>query len=147
MYSNKVWFLLIGIIGASALFFGAKTAVKLYYYYTETTSTAATSTEWTLQEVSRTRYLPVGHYTYVVSDVTYSGMTELSQAYRNRWAAEEDLATYPQRTWKVWYDPDSPARSTLQKNFPIKESFSTLVLIAILTYLLWLGTYVNRTTV
>ncbi len=147
MHANRVWLLLILIIGASALFFGLKTSYKLYLYYTETTYTIALSTKWSLEELSRTRYIPTAHYTYSVNDTLYSGETELSsQVYRNRWSAEEDLATYPGRTWRVWYNPHHPTYSTLQKRFPIKESFSTALLIAILGYLIWLGFYVDRTS-
>ena len=147
MYANKAWLLLVAIVGASALFFGGKAAYKLYFYYTETASTQTLSTAWTLEEASRTRFLPTARYTYAVDGLSYSGETQFSsQVYRNKWAAEEDLATYPEKSWTVWYNPNHPARSTLQKSFPVKESFSTALLLAIFGYLIWLGLYVNRTS-
>lgn len=147
MYGHRVLLLLILFVGLGTLFFGVQASYKLYRYYTETTYTVAQSTEWSLQEYSRTRFIPKARYQYVIRDTSYTGETELTgQVYRNRWAAEEDLATYPQKVWKVWYDPSHPERSTLQKSFPFKATLSTALLICILGYLIWLSSYVKRTS-
>ncbi len=137
MYTNRVWLLLLAIVGASTLFYGAKTGYKLYCYYSESTYTVTQTTEWVLVERSRTRFFPRARYTYLINGVTYSGETELSsRVYRNKWAGEEDLASYPQKPWKVWYSPARPYHSTLQKNFPLKDTLSTTLLIVILGYLI-----------
>ena len=97
-----------------------------------------------MRSLPRVTYL--AHYTYTANGLTHNGETEFyNQVYRNKWVAEDDLAAYPQKTWKVWYDPSHPERSTLQKNLPVKESLSTLLLLTILGYLIALGNYVNRT--
>ena len=146
MYPNRVWAFLFALIGASALYFGIKASYHLYLYQTETASTTALTTTWTLDEPSNAHYVPQGSYTYVVDGITYSATSDLPrQIYRNRWAAEEDIASYDQKQWSVWYDPAHPSRSTLQKFFPIKECLSTALVLAILGYLIWLKTYVNRT--
>lgn len=66
--------------------------------------------------------------------------------YRNRWAAEQAAPELLRKTKEVWIQRNAPHNAVLQRDFPTGSLVSTLCLLALLIYFLWLGYYVGGIT-
>lgn len=145
MHKNILWQAFLAIVCIAVLWY---TFIALYSYYSYSrlkTQSAISSITWDVEEKSEENYFLKAHYSFNFKDHSYSGSTAFTdEPYRNRWAAEQDVKGFSNKNGKVWFDPENPNHSSLQKHFPLKECISAAFLWGLLLYFLWLGFYVTR---
>lgn len=146
MTSNRFWQLLVVPIAIAAIWCTGDALYKLYHYYRLSASTSATITGGSVEKVSEDRFLLKLTYNFSVKGELYSGETVFDEPlFRNAWAAEEALPKFTVKPWKAWYSSSNHGYSSLQKNFPVKECLSSIMLLGIMVYFLGLRYYVAKT--
>lgn len=137
-----VWNGLIAAMLLVTLWFSMKSLYHLYEYCSLNSQVVASSSQWSVREISDERYLLQADYRYEVKGVSYEGHTLLdSPTFRNRWAAEQTIPEYNSKQWQVWYSERNTEYSSLQKSFSIKEFVSAILLWGLLVYFVWLRYY------
>lgn len=145
MHKNTFWRAFLAVVFATTLWYTV-VAIHSYYSYSHLKTQAAPSAiEWDVEEKSEEDYLVKAMYRFEFNGKSYPGMTSFADTpYRNQWAAEEALKELSNKHWKIWFDPQNPHHSSLQKNFPFKECISAIFLWGLILYFLWLGFYVTK---
>lgn len=145
MHKNVVWQAFLAIVFAVTLW---HSVVALYSYYSYSqlkVQTRLTAINWEIEEESEEYYLLKAVYRFQFKGNSYPGNTAWAdEPYRNRWAAEQAAKEFSEQKWKVWFNPNDPHHSSLQKKFPFKQCISAIFLWGLLLYFLWLGFYVTR---
>lgn len=138
--------LLLGLVCLAVAWLGGSAAVHVYNYSIYSEAAVSESMEWSIVQVGKDQYQIEGHYRFTVDGTAHDGISLLTETtYRNPWAADHRLQTLDgQGPWRVWHVKGDPARSTLQKSFPLKECVSAAVLFVLLLYFAGLGYYVAR---
>jgi hypothetical protein len=148
MYQNSVWKVLIVCMSLVTVWFTISSLYKVYSYLLLNEHTQVKIIAWSIQEINEIaddRYLLKGDYSFDADGKNYIGETVLQGIFfRNSGAAERAITEYNSRTWEVWYNSRNPAYSSLQKNFPIKECLSSLLLWGLLAYFIGLGRYAQK---
>lgn len=143
MHQNRIWQAFLIIITLVVLWFSMMTLHKVYKYIKLSAHTPAQEVFWSIKEVSDERFLIEGHYTFLVNKKKIQGVSLLSDSlFRHSWAAEQAIPEYIKKEWMVWYSPRDLEYSSLQKNFPLKECISMVLLWGVLAYFIGLGYYI-----
>lgn len=143
---SRLWKIFNILFAVAALLFTGKSLHKLYLYNLFNTQTYASSTNWSIKEISKDeQYALQANYSFVIGGTTYSGEDIIYvPPYRNAWAAEQGIKENTSKRLAVWYYSQDPKYSSLQKYFPIKECLSTLVIWGLLFYFIGLRTYTAK---
>lgn len=145
MHKNLFWQAFLVVVFSVALWHTGIALYSYYHYAHLKAKIAVTSIDWQIEEKSDENYFLKAFYQYDFRGKSFSGNTVFSEdAYRNHWAAEQAIKEFSSENWKVWFDPQDPAYSSLQKKFPFKEWVSAAILWALTLYFLWLGYYITR---
>jgi hypothetical protein len=145
MHKNFLWQAFLLVIIAISLWYTIS-AIYLYDSYAHLKILTTTSSiQWEAEEHAEDRFILKANYIFVYKGKFYHGSTSLEDtAYRNLWAAEKTIKELTNSNLKVWFDPENPNHSSLQKKFPLKESIYAAFLWGLILYFLWLGFYVAR---
>lgn len=147
MHKNPYWLGFLTFIALVVVGYTAFAGVDFYRYWALSKKTEPVAVEWFVKELSPEAFIPVAHYRYKVAGHEYRGRTFFNKRpHLNRLAAEEAIKRLKLEQKRVWYRPDTPGRSTMQKNFPIKKAVYTAILWALLIYFIWLGYHVKKFT-
>ena len=145
MHKNIIWQAFLLVILATCLWYSTIALYKYYTYSHLEAKTTVSSINWEIEEKSEENYLVKGIYSFEFRGHSFPGTSHMTDMiYRNKWAAEQAVKEFTQKKWKVWFDPQNPDHSSLQKNFPLKECITAIFLWGLLLYFLWLGFYVAR---
>lgn len=140
MHRNTVWLAFLAIFSLITLWYAGDAVYKIYSYDRLSMKTSPSTLDLEVVDNGSGRYYYVGNYSITVNDEVYKGREQLKQPiFRNRAAAVALMPEYRNDPWTVWYSPQNPLHSTLQKSYPFKELTYGLGLIALLCYFLWLG--------
>jgi len=130
------------IVFCVVLWFSGKAAVRLYSYYTLTAHASLSRMDWSIREISSDHYAVEAHYEFLANEAVEKGDVSFDEPpFRNTYAAEVGIKAYEAQNWTVWYNPNHPSNSSLQKKFPYKECISAALLWVLLFYFVWLGHY------
>jgi len=145
MNANFYWKVLLAIVTVGTLWL-TYSALSLWIGYIRLdASTKPKSIEWNVHAVSDEVYHIDAHYVFDWKGKEFSGETEFHHdPFRNAWAAEEGIKAYKKHPAYIWFSSSDPTYSSLQKNFPLKECLSAIVLWGLLLYFLGLKYYVNK---
>ena len=142
---ERIWQVIFIVLAATALWFMGIASVRSYHYFHLTSSTTSFAVDWSFKELSEDHFVYVAEYSFKVKNQVYSGKdTQKTPFYRNAWAAEDALKKSSPQQITIWYSERSPQDSALEKNFPLKEWISSLLLWGLLIYFLYLKRYVSR---
>ncbi|MGK5594795.1 MAG: hypothetical protein ACSNEK_05485 [Parachlamydiaceae bacterium] len=131
---------LIFVITAIVLFYVGNAFYKVYQYNRLKETTSVTEISWRVKPESDEHYYLEASYSYLVEGKAYQGETVLAGSpYRNAWAANQALKEISPQYHYVWYDPDTPSFSNLEKNFPSKAVIYAAIMFVILNYFAWGG--------
>jgi hypothetical protein len=146
MFSTRIWWLFILVIGLIAAWYVYKASDRLYLYYTLSKNTSAYNLQWSIKEINSDEFLPSASYVFKLENgEEIRGKSDLvATPYRNPWSAEEGIKELNKQSWNVWYNPSKPQLSALQKVFPLKDSIYALMMLGLLAYFIGLGYYVSR---
>jgi hypothetical protein len=135
-------------MGAMSIVVAWFTIVAIYqiYLYARLNGHVETKdVQWSIKEISDESYLLKAHYTFFANNKLYSGESVLlGPHFRNVYAAEKGLSENASHPWIVWFSLANPEYSSLQKNFPVKECLSSLLLWGLLIYFFGLARYVQK---
>jgi hypothetical protein len=145
MHKNYFWQAFLIVVFAVTLWY-TTTAITAYYSYSHFNSqTDLSALNWEVVKESEEDFVTKAVYTFEFHDKSYPGTTTLKDTpYRNHWAAEQAVKELSKRHWKVWFDPQNPDYSSLEKSFPFKATFSAIFLWGLILYFLFLGFYVTK---
>jgi len=146
MHKNIFWQAFLAILFCANIGYSG---MALYHYYSYQRLTNQTfvisSMNWNVIQHAEDDFTLEAKYKFPIHEKTYEGTTAWpKEHYLNQWAAEERTKHTPSGKWKVWYDQSNPNHSSLEKQFPYKESISAAILWALFLYFLWLGYYVTK---
>ncbi len=145
MHKNPFWLALLILISLVAIWYSAIAFYHLYGYVTLSKTAPAEEVRWSIKENDPDSFQIVADYTFTVADKTNTGTTVFNDwSFRNPWGAQAILKEREKQTWTVWYSPWNFNHSSLQKSFPTKECLTMGVLVGLLLYFIWLGSYVAR---
>lgn len=144
MHKNILWRAFIAFIFIATLWYTVIAVYRYHNYKSLNAQVDVTAIQWHAIEESPESFTIQANYRYTFNGNTYTGSSAWDSVYRNDWAAQEDIADFSKKRWKVWIDPGNPDHSSLQKKFPLKECISSVVLWGIFLYFLSLGFYVAK---
>jgi hypothetical protein len=140
MHRNPVWLGFLLLFALVTAWYAGDAIYKIYRYDQLTASVEPSTINLEVVTNGSGRYYYKGIYTVEIDSQTYSGSEQLLQPiFRNQASAEALLQEYLNDPWVVWYAPNNPLHSTIQKNYPLKELIYGLALVALFCYFLWLG--------
>lgn len=143
MHKNYAWLCFLSLLTGAVGWIILKTFYLIYLFISLDASAPIANIRWEVKQLNEEKFVLKADYNFKVNDQTFSGETEFrNDIYWNPWAAQDALKVYEQKDWEVWYASHNPSYSSLQKNFPLKESVSSGILLVILLYFFGLGYYV-----
>lgn len=132
---NKGWITLLAITLIITLYFLIRAGSGIWEYIHLRERSKAAIEEWSVIELGSSKFNVQATYSYEVNKNLYKGTTQFKRPiFLNRYAAEAEIKEWSGFDWSVWYDPHHPQESHLQRIFPFKDFFYSLVCLAVLVY-------------
>lgn len=122
---GAVLFVILGALAFSAS----------YHYLRLTARMQAQIDQWKVIKKSSSSYPLRATYHFEIQDKTYQNSSVLLPPHHlNRPSAEKALSQLEKKAWHVWYDPQNPSISSLEKRFPAKKIVYALIALGITLY-------------
>jgi hypothetical protein len=145
MHKNKVWLVFFAISCAITLVYNVIAVYKFYAYSRLTETVNAAQVNMQVLELSSDKYSIQADYTYFVADHSYDSSGIISNRFFvNRYAADQALTELSNKPTLIWYSPVKPNFSALHHDFPYRDIFYAIALIALQLYFTWIGIRVGR---
>ena len=145
MHKNYVWLCFLSLITGAVGWYILKTLYAIYLYTLLTAQAPIEQISWGVEQIKEDQYVIRANYTFIVKNKEFEGKTLFTNdIHLNPDSAEASIKVYSSENWPVWFSSRDPRNSSLQKNFPLKESVSAGILWAILLYFYGLGYYVAK---
>lgn len=122
---RKFFFLafLVILLGLLAWYWG-DFFIKIYRYEKMNAKGFAVIDQWELHEKSNGKFYLSSSYHFFWNEKKYFEKTNFFRnIFLNEKSAKEWMEKEHQKEWQVWFDPENPQRSSLEKIFPLKELF------------------------
>lgn len=140
MHANKIWLAFLAAITLAVVVFSWDALQQMRRYYFLQQKTSLTSTEWGLVKINEESYRVGVEFSFVHQGKTYRGLEHFQKPlYPNPWAAAHGMKERETETQEVWFYPNNPKISSLEKKFPLKELLSAVVLLGLWLYFVQLG--------
>jgi len=143
MHHNHLWISFLSAAALAVIIYTSFTAYDLWQYVRLDKQAQTQHIQWSVEALSDDRFIPIARYQFLAQGKDFQGETRWQESFLNEWTAKEAVGRLTQSPPLVWYDGSDPVFSTLQKIFPLKESFYTVILWAIALYFICLGYYVR----
>lgn len=144
MHTNILWRAFLLVILICTIFYSVIALYRYYIYVSLSGAARPTSMVWDIVKETESRYILETSYQFAVKDKMYEGKTVWEDdKYINEYGANEAIQDSKNTTWVVWYNPNNPESSSLEKHLPFKEIVSAIFLWGLFLYFLWLGFYVG----
>lgn len=141
---DAVWILLFVSLLASMLWFFIPAASNLYRYFSLSESVEASVSKWFIEETSLGEFHIGANYSFKLGEKTYHNETIFnSPKFRNPASADDEIKHKPNH-FLAFYSPQNADFSSLQKEFPLKESVSALILLILIFYFAGLKIYTEN---
>ncbi|KIC74261.1 MULTISPECIES: hypothetical protein [Candidatus Protochlamydia] len=138
LHRNPIWIAFFSLIIIVTFFYTINAILDFYHYQRLNCSRPANEIKWSIKKVNDETFVPKGFYQFTYKGERISGYTSFQQHYLNPFAAKEAIDRLANANLQVWFDSSTPNFSTLEKNFPFKKIFYSLILWVLIFYLLWL---------
>jgi len=137
------WFALTVVsLGVAGWFIG-KFSVEWYRYHQLASESCAQVHAWGINEVKKGNYAIYAKYSFENLGQILVGKTVFKLKFNNEIAAHATLEDWKKQQWTVYFNPNNPRISTLQRPFPLKELVHGLIGLAALFYFLFLKRYAS----
>lgn len=114
------------------------TARQVVRYYSFDRQVIPDSLTWSSKAINDELWRVQADYSFTVEGKPYSGTDSfLGERYRNPYAAELGIENLKKEHQSVWYAPQNPADSTLEKFFPTKKIVYALITLGLIFYAVW----------
>ncbi len=144
MHRNPLWIFFLSLMMLSIAVYSIRTSYQLWQYLRLDKQISAQHIQWSVAALSDEEFAPLARYQFNLKGTIYEGETLWKETYLNQSTAQEAILRLSSSSPSIWYDSSSPYLSSLQKNFPFKESIYTLLLWILGLYFLGLGYYTNQ---
>lgn len=142
MQRNLAWPIFLSVVSLFVVVFTSLLSIDLYRYHHRGNSSPVKEIEASVFKVSNNRYQIELDYLYLIQGKEYSRHQLLKKTtYKNVWLANQAIDSIKVGETPVWYHPNEPQLGTLEKAFPYRRLFSTIVLFGIFIYFCFLGKY------
>lgn len=137
---SSIYFFLLAVAALTSLYFWGKSAHILWGNFCLRAEAPALVVQWEIVEEKSNRFLLSAHYRFEVNHQEYHGATCFPRPfYLNQDSAVSALKEKArQPTWKAWYQPSDPTKSSLEKSFPNNLLFRAAVSSIVLVYFIFL---------
>lgn len=144
MHRNPYWLVFLAMIALGTIGYSGYSLFTVWQYLKLDKQTEILNIQWSVAAVSDDVFIPQASYHYAVKGKNYSGQSLLKESYLNEWTAKEAIDRFSKEPLRIWYDASSPEYSSLEKEFPYKQSFSMVSLWIICLYFVCLNAYVKQ---
>ncbi|HSW86818.1 MAG TPA: hypothetical protein VLG49_04885 [Rhabdochlamydiaceae bacterium] len=132
---KKMWVVLVAVSGIAATCFLTQALRELYPYVRLDAQMQAQALEWGILEKGPSKFAISAVYTYQAGNQTYRSDGVLKGPYfLNRLSAEAEIKKLNTQSRQIWYHSKQPGFSRLEKSFPYKSLFNSLVTVGICIY-------------
>ncbi len=135
MLQQNVFFLfLLGLGVLVCTYFSIETATSLSHYFALKASAPAHILRWEIKEV-KGKFPITAHYSFQTQDTIWQGASTLSKPWHlNEMAAATAVKTKAKEKLNVFFSPQNPLKSGLEKIFPTNLMIRTILCYAVLGY-------------
>ena len=142
--SKALWGILLVLTGVLALWWGVIAVGKNLTYWRLSEEVSATVQEMDI--IPRgSKFALRAAYSYSHSGKSFTSSALFKKPYHlNRRSAEQEVEALRGMKWTAWVDTAHPEISSLQKDFPLKESLYAACLICIFFYFLYLKFHLQQ---
>lgn len=127
---------------AITLWFSGEAVRDLWLFGRLNHAAAAEIYKWSVQEISSSEFALKASYRFAANGGQWTGKTIFGKPYYlNRPSAEKALQGKRQERFTAWYSLSNPKHNALEKRFPYKKCFHSLVSLGVLFYFLFLQRY------
>ncbi|HSX37721.1 MAG TPA: hypothetical protein VLE95_02695 [Chlamydiales bacterium] len=139
MRRQNIFFILLLLSGGLiAGYFSLKSASSCFDFFTFKQSAPARILKWEINEV-KGKFPIQASYVFEFGGKMWHGKARLSKPWHlNEAAARAFLQKIAKREWVVWFNPDHPQKSGLEKLFPTGLLVRTFICYAVLVYFTFL---------
>lgn len=123
-------------VGAAliALYFSISLGVAFWGYFPLSKEANANVFQWEVLEIKE-KYPIKATYSFEANGKKWKNSFILPQPWSwNQASAIILLKEKAKQSWRVWYNPNNPTQSALEKHFPYNLFFRTVVCCAVLVY-------------
>ena len=132
---NFFFRLFVWSFGGVILFYSAWFGIDFYRYYRLQAQASAHIEKLKVVEFSSDSYGIEAFYSFSVEGVRREGVTLFSKPYYlNRFSAERVAQEKSLQKTEVWYSPQNPDNSSLERIFPLKKGLNSLILLSLWAY-------------
>jgi hypothetical protein len=132
---SKVWLLIILFTGSIACWFSQLAIREAWAYSRVNMTVPVLKAAWKPIEITPDRFVLEATYEYEVQGLAYHNRTQFNEPiYLNLPTAELDQQRWEKLVWNAWVNPAHPEESTLQRLFPWKHLFYSLVTLSVFGY-------------
>lgn len=131
-----LWTSLFLIVGGFFLFFLVNFFIDAMPYFRLDSSTRGYIEDYSVKRLSYDQYGVQVHYFYTVGEKEFErSQTLKTPIFMNPYGAQSHIEKYwKDKEWTVWYQKSAPYYASLQRLFPFKYFFNSLVLFFVLVY-------------
>ncbi len=125
--------------------FASFLTLDLYHYYRLNQIVPVEHIETSVQQTATNCFMVTIDYQYVISGKTYSRHQEIKKKMlKNIWIAKQFAQDMVSKDQKVWYNLTEPHLGSVDKAFPVKRLFYTLLLLGLFIYFSTLVNYLFK---
>lgn len=138
MSPKQIRWLFFGGVAAISLHFSIRFGSEALQFFLLRGEARAQISQWEIVPI-HDRFALKASYGFESQKKTWHGSFILSPPYHlNEPAALSALKAKAKQNWTVWYNPNNPANSALEKHFPVGLLIRALVSYAVLSYFFYL---------
>jgi hypothetical protein len=145
MHPNKIWLVFLASITLVVIWFSWGTVSHVMHYFSLEKKAKVIDSEWTILKIQDDQYQVQADFTFEYQEKQYRGFDIFEKPiYPNPWAAEYGVKEMKAKELFAWFYPKKPTNSSLEKHFPLKSILSSIILIGLWIYFIWVGFYVTQ---
>lgn len=145
MHKNTFYISLILLLAALTLWWTYDALYLTFKYYTLSASTTIVITEIETVKKSDDDYRLEIEYLYIAGENSYKKRQMLPSKHLNLFAVQKAIDELKNKNLPLYFNPRDPNQASLERVFPLKQSFYAIIMISILCYFIALGYHIKKT--
>ncbi len=135
MRRQKIFFICLAVLASlPAGYFSFRTSRALIDFFTFKEAAPALISRWEIKE-TKGKFPLKAYYSFEANGNVWQGATRVSDPWNlNEASAVLSLQKKAKENWTVWFNPNDPSRSTLEKKFPSGLLVRTSICYGVILY-------------
>lgn len=135
MQLQKIFFMVLVLLGlGTGGYFAIRATGALFDYIVLKESADARVLRWEIKEM-KGKFPLTASYSFEAKGAVWQGVTRLGEPWHlSEGAAVSALKGKAKEKWTVWFNPDYPEHSTLERSFPTGFILRTVIAFAVVGY-------------